>query len=567
MQFKQTTILGLFDSSQKHFIIPVYQRAYSWDYKNLSIFLSDLKEQIQGENGYFYGNILLETVKKDVEYEIIDGQQRLTTIIIFMSAILDVLSKRQLDNFKDLDIPQKKSIYLKNAGNIKLRTVDYDRACFETLIIDGHEKFKLSTPSQIRIYETKKYFKKELGSLETSDLVKILDLLETTEITSIELNSKADSALMFELQNNRGKDLTNMEKLKSYFMYQMYVNSKAEETINNIEYIAEVFKSIYLTINDITSLDEDSVLIYHCNAYIKGYPYRTIEDIKEVYLKSSSKILWIREFVKELCISFDNIKRVERSNLKYLKDLRDLSMPRFIFPFIIKGYKYFGDDNTQLNKLYHILEIASFRYKLVSSKADFLSRINEILLGFEGDLNILKNHFKNKFNETWHWSDDRTKDVLDGNMYQNPTIHYILLKYENHIQNKGYKIEGVEMDSINIEHISPKTPPNDEKIAHGYETDSKNQYDEEFTNEYLNCLGNLMLIAESHNKSIGNNPFKDKLDSYNKNPLFNQQAEIKRFIKDENNPTWDKEAIDERHISIVDNFALIKWSFDNVVNN
>lgn len=565
MQFKQTTILGLFDSSQKHFIIPVYQRAYSWDNKNLSIFLSDLKEQMQGENGYFYGNILLETVKKDIEYEIIDGQQRLTTIVIFIRAVLDVLSKRVLENYKDLDIAQKQLIYLKNAGNIKLRTVSYDKACFETIIIDGHEKFQLSTPSQIRINDAKHYFKKELGALETSEIVRILDLIETTEITSIELNSKADSALMFELQNNRGRDLTNMEKLKSYFMYQMYIKSSAEETANNIDYIADVFKVIYLIINDITSLDEDSVLIYHCNAYIKGYPYRTIDDIKEVFLKSSDKILWIREFVKELCVTFDNIKKVEISNLNYLRDLRDLSLPRFVYPFIIKGYKYLGDNNTKLNQLYHILEIVTFRYKLASSKADFLSRINEILLGFEGNLDSLRNHFKNKFNETWYWSDDRINDILDGHMYQNPTLHYILFKYENSIQNKGYKIEGVEIDSINIEHISPQKPPDDSIIAHGYETDTNNQYDEEFTNEYLNCLGNLLLISESHNKSIGNKAFKDKLNSYKQNPLFNQQAEIKRFVKDEIEPIWNKKCIDDRHNAIVYKFALSKWSFESVV--
>lgn len=567
MQFKQTTILGLFDSSQKHFIIPVYQRAYSWDNKNLPIFLSDLKEQIQGENGYFYGNILLETIKKDIEYEIIDGQQRLTTIVIFMRSILDVLSERDLSDSPDFDIQQKKTIYLKNGGNVKLRTVDYDRACFETLIIDGQNKFQLSSPSQNRINDAKKYFKKELGAISTSDLLKIVDLLETTEITSIELNSKADSALMFELQNNRGKDLTNMEKLKSYFMYQMYINSPADETQNNVEYIADIFKSIYLVINDINSLDEDSVLIYHCNAYIKGFPYRTIEDIKEVYLKSQNRILWIREFVKELCISFDNIKKMEKSHLKYLNDLRRLTIPRFAYPFIIKGYKFFDGDNSRLNSLYHILEIVTFRYKLVSSRADFLSRINEILLGFNGDLLNLKEHFRNKFNETWYWGDEKVKEVLNGYMYQNPTIHYILGKYENHIQNKGYVVEGVEIESVNIEHISPQTPPDNKKIAHGYNTNSRNRYNEDFENEYINCLGNLMLISETHNKSIGNKPFKEKITSYNQNPLFNQQAEIKKFIRDKVEPLWDKEAIDNRHLAIIDNFALDKWNFSNVVIN
>ncbi len=79
MKFYQKTTLGLFDSSQKSFIIPVYQRAYSWEKEQWGIFLNDLIEQIEGQNNYFFGNILLETVKKDVKYEIMTGQQRITT--------------------------------------------------------------------------------------------------------------------------------------------------------------------------------------------------------------------------------------------------------------------------------------------------------------------------------------------------------------------------------------------------------------------------------------------------------------------------------------------------------
>ena len=94
MEFRPTTILGFFDSSQKNYEIPVYQRAYAWDKKNWDMFLEDIVEQLNGDNNYFYGNILIETIKKDRNYEIIDGQQRLTTLTIFMRALLNVLNQR-----------------------------------------------------------------------------------------------------------------------------------------------------------------------------------------------------------------------------------------------------------------------------------------------------------------------------------------------------------------------------------------------------------------------------------------------------------------------------------------
>lgn len=563
MQFRPTTVLGLFDSSQKHFIIPVYQRAYSWDKEQWTIFLTDLKEQIKGNNSYFYGNLLLETVKKDIQYEIIDGQQRLTTLTIFIRSLLDLLKKRGQNEVIEIDFESKEKIYFKNGGNVKLRPVEYDRACFESLIIEGNNNFVSATPSQERIKNGRKFFMTELDKLSTKDLLSILEKLETTELTCIELNGKKDSALMFELQNNRGKDLTNMEKIKSYFMYQMYVYSPEEETESNIEFVSDIFKLIYLIINDLKSLNEDSVLIYHCNAFIKGYSYRSLDDIKEVFVMSTYKVKWIKEFVTELHTSFSNIKKMENSDLLYLQDLRKLSLPAFAYPFIIKGYKHYNDKEDYLNTLYNILEIVVFRYRLINSRADFISRLNEILLGFNGDLDSLKIHFKNKLNEAWYWGDYRVKEYLKGYMYENRILNYLLWKYEDSIQNTGYSTGNCNIVSEQIEHISPKLPPMGEPIATGYDVDENNKYFDGFIDKELNCLGNLMLISGSHNASIGNKPFSEKLLSYKSNPLLKQQAEIQNFLVDKS-IKWGVLEIKERQEKIVEKFALIKWNFDTV---
>ena len=566
MQFTQNTILEFFDSSQKQFIIPVYQRAYSWEKKEWSTFLSDLKEQIEGDNNYFFGNILLETIKKGRKYEIIDGQQRLTTLVIFIRALLNILEERmqQGENVK-IDLESKYSIYLKDKGNIKIRPVDYDKACFDSLIIENNETFNVNSISQKRIENAKKFFIDELSKESTKAILQIFDKLEETELTTIELKGKKEAALMFELQNNRGKDLTNMEKLKSYFMYQMYVYSPSDETEANIEYISNIFKQIYLIIKDLNDIDEDSILIYHCYAYIKGYAYRTIFDIKETFKKSKKdKVEWIKNFVDELYNSFSNLKNFEQTNLSFALDLKKLKIPAFIYPFIVKGYKYLGDSDEKLNKLFNILEILVFRYQLINSRADINSRLNDILKNFEGDLDKLTQDLKNKLNESWYWGDQRVKDYLNGWMYENRVLHYLLWKYEENIQSKGYSIKVLKLVNEQIEHISPQTPTDGSPLASGYDIDENGDYDDDFKTSYLNCLGNLMLISGSHNGSIGNKPFKEKLNSYIKNPLLNQQAEIKYYIEgDENNPQWSKQSIIKRKEEIV-KFAINKWSFDNL---
>ena len=123
MDFIPTTIRGLFDTSIQ-FIIPVYQRAYSWQEDNWNVFLQDLMEQVNRENEYSYGNLLLETIKKDSEYDVIDGQQRLTTLVIFMRALYNVLKSK---NAKEEDLGEIEEFFEKKKKK-RLRPVDNDRA-------------------------------------------------------------------------------------------------------------------------------------------------------------------------------------------------------------------------------------------------------------------------------------------------------------------------------------------------------------------------------------------------------------------------------------------------------
>jgi len=335
MQFSQKSVKGLFDSSEKRFIIPVYQRAYSWDEKEQKIFLEDLMEQQAGGNTYRYGNLLLERIKKDTEYEVIDGQQRLTTLTIFVRAILNVLESRLEKEpliKEEVNIPKKNKIYFKDDGNIKLRPVDYDRGCFDTLIVDNKSTFSLSTPSQKRIKDAKDYFTKELSLLSTKEVLNIFSILEVAQVNCIELEGKKDSALMFELQNNRGKELTNLEKLKSFFMYQLYVVSETKETDSNIEYVANKFDPIYRLINDmkenndseyLREINEERIFTYHCYAYTsKGFGYRSLDDLTDEYKKlKTNKVKWIKDFTDELHTTFSNIKYLQGSKNKYLDKL------------------------------------------------------------------------------------------------------------------------------------------------------------------------------------------------------------------------------------------------------
>ncbi|WP_231996619.1 DUF262 domain-containing protein [Helicobacter cinaedi] len=271
MKPTESTLEGFFQG-EKQFFIPVYQRAYSWEEPQWKIFLEDLEEATKGENHYFFGNVLLEKDGNN-RLDIIDGQQRLTTIIIFVRCLVNVLDSKGYDKEQ---LEYIKQDYLENRKKPKLNALEYDRDYFyDVIIANSDNKHKPQTPSQKRILEAKKFFTKELKSKEITQLEEILKAMQKAQIIKLEFDNKKDSVLMFELQNNRGKDLTNMEKLKSYLAYQIYTYSDKDSAETKLDEMTSVFKEIYRVVNDIKQLNEDAILGYFNIATSKfGFAYR-----------------------------------------------------------------------------------------------------------------------------------------------------------------------------------------------------------------------------------------------------------------------------------------------------
>jgi hypothetical protein len=121
----------------------------------------------------------------------------------------------------------------------------------------------------------------------------------------------------------------------------------------------------------------------------------------------------------------------------------------------------------------------------------------------------------------------------------------LLWKYENYLENQGkngYSLTRFDkIVSPELEHIAPQTPTDGESIAAGY-----CEYDEEFRNQYIDCLGNYLLLSKSHNCSVGNKPFSEKRNSYNH---LEQQREIQKMTAE--SEIWDKEKISLRKDKIV----------------
>jgi len=220
---RELTIRRLFAEERIQFVIPLYQRAYSWgsnmnsESDNQIIqFIEDLKEQ---KKRYFLGHFLFEKENNDENICIvIDGQQRLTSIVIFFSCMIKVLQEREQNGEKLIDYDGEPielwrliEVFLISGKRRKFKTVDYDDNYFENLIINHHQENIANTDSKKKIKAAYDYFIKVMTEEATGELVRWKKIVENAVITKFEIRDKIQATEIYGFQNNRGKGLTNLK--------------------------------------------------------------------------------------------------------------------------------------------------------------------------------------------------------------------------------------------------------------------------------------------------------------------------------------------------------------------
>ena len=152
------------------FDIPVYQRSYAWEEKNLEDLWEDLYFLEQSKKHYF-GTVLLKDSDKTAQtalatlkrFDVIDGQQRLTTVLILLREIISQLKEVSDDTLRG-EVEALERNYLKDGGHYKLNPLGIDGQYFHHVVIDDNEFLSgdTNTPSQRRIAEAKSFFRDRL---------------------------------------------------------------------------------------------------------------------------------------------------------------------------------------------------------------------------------------------------------------------------------------------------------------------------------------------------------------------------------------------------------------------
>lgn len=540
--------------------VPTYQRAYSWDTefesskapKQINTFLSDLEDYNRSttKSKYYFGHFLFEE-KETNKFGVIDGQQRMTTIVIFLSALFKKLeSIRPLTEEEEIskeDMIIRKSVY-------RFETVDYDDRFFKDYVINQTKKDKngLKTVSAKRIASAFDFFTSQLADKDEIYLLKMLDTIQNSSCTTHPVKDESEAIQMFIFQNNRGKKPSILEIVKAQFMFNVHLYG-GEEKESLIKEIKDRFEEIYKSISSIEyRINEDDVLVYTLRVHFNSlWETNAIDKINKL-LSEENPIPFIKSFTQSLATSFEHLTTFfgadEREYLE-IHSLVTLGGIGISMPFIIKAYK-FGLPKSDISQLCSNLESMVIRHRLIGTRADITSRLNGIYKEFTTENPNIKpivdriEWMKNIGSDSWwwaYWNNNELERALQGGV-NHSIAKFLLWKYENHLEAQGKRgYSPTRFDKITspeLEHIAPQT----ENPETGYDI-----YDEEFINQHINCLGNYLLLSKSHNCSVGNKPFADKRASYTH---LEQQREIQEMTMD--NPTWTRDLIQKRKEKIID---------------
>ena len=148
MKGSETFLLPFMEGAQKYFIIPVYQRKYDWKIDNCRQLYEDLKRMLREQRPtHFFGSIVSSVVGNGskVEYHVIDGQQRLTTVALLLLAMRNLVSKGVLTSKRNMALDEEindrflTSRWAPDEDKIRLRPVKADRDAFRRLFGDTED--------------------------------------------------------------------------------------------------------------------------------------------------------------------------------------------------------------------------------------------------------------------------------------------------------------------------------------------------------------------------------------------------------------------------------------------
>lgn len=541
------------------FIIPTYQRKYSWTDNERKALWQDIEESIKDNMNHFVGTLSFKENKSiglstDTIYEIIDGQQRITTIFILLKVLIEKLK----------DEKTKEALlnaFIGEENNLKLQPLGEDGEFLKKLLFHFEDinPEEINKRSQKFMYSAKKTYRAFVNALSPNEIEqRIIFIRDRIEVLVFNVESQAQAVKMFSIINDRGLPLRILDKTKSILM--LYSTLHLKEKMNNA--INDSFEKIFDSYDDLLvyrdklgilgRLEENTIFTQHYYSSKRLFPATwnnrdgadTIFDnlkIRCEELKEQPKELEV--FITDYLVDFQNFAVAYSNLIKdvtikdiYQKPFRYLEFTATLYPLIVRLYM-----QNKLDTLLPTLESVEVRvYKLRGTNpiADMFA-LSSLIVEKNLTVDEIKTHIVN-FNEKFV-NNHVFGTYLDGELYQNGAVKYILSEYsKNKIDIETYK-------NLQVEHVFSKDP-NYDVTSYDFSED----YDYE-----KNRIGNLGLLEYSLNGGLGNLPPINKVTGY----LQSNVSDTRNLAGEIQKGKFAKKNVDDRRKFIID-FCLERFKIE-----
>lgn len=554
------------------FEIPDYQRAYSWTEENLKQLVDDIElsitlnkdREFESYEPYFIGSIVLcsKEYKDDGwgRYDVIDGQQRLTSIIMLIATIRDMIANEEYKKVLGSLIYQEANELMGIKESIRVKVRGKESDFFKEYILTEGGTNLISNLDEEELSEAKKnmitaikVFKESFSDEEGNVLDEKLNafikyLLQKVVLVVITTNTFESAFRLFNVINSRGLPLTNSDLLKSENLRVINIERRKDFT--------EIWE------NDEIDLGKDGIekLIGYMRAMIlksKADGNLYDEFAKNIFLNKEGYIgedfINHMHSLKEVYSTYvidGNINVADKNKAVYYKNL--VNIMKELLPYdewvaaLIRFIEKFNDEEATIEFLKILEKRVVIDWVNGNAFAERLDRVYKIIEAidevssleelknhdvFVGDLDRTVNYFKNALNDIDFYSKGRMT-----------VPKYVFLRMELEL------IEGKELEISNklmIEHILPRNSK-DLYWVSNFKADQRRNW--------VNKFGNLVLITGAKNTRVNNKPFSEKVEQY-----LSKKSEFEISKEIFSNKEWNMEVLEARQNDLVSR-ALELWT-------
>jgi len=562
IEAKESKIGHILSNQKEVYKVPIYQRPYAWNKDHWEDLYEDILNLEEGDT-HFLGSIVLVPERDGPRigsinyFQIVDGQQRLTTILIWLSVIRDMAKEKGEKGLADYitkhflfsnDYINGEETYVP-----KMQLGESDLEYFLN-VIEGKEK-----KDEHKIYDCYNYF---YNSLTSENCWKLL----TDNISLVHINAfnHFNAFRLFETLNDRGLELSAADLIKNFILMRVSNNKEVfDETISQ-------WNEMY-----------DKVRQFEPVTFIRRYMlsnYRGKVSKNKLYDEIKKKIgnkndADILEFVKDLNYNASIYKKINETsfiNKKINRLLLDLQLVEVSpsYTLLLTIFSLFDSDtgetdNVKVNNTIEILKlIESFHIRWGISQS-YTSRLDQIYNNICMGLKELYEDDKTTMSSLEFIREVLTKEIKDNADNSTFESKFISRQFNPNSKRTKYILWKLsepsgemifDVNNVQTEHIMPQNP---RKEWFDYLKRNSAKTEEEIKvlhKENLNLIGNLTLIKGEWNQSMSNKLFESKKKDYEKSD-FTLNEELLNLSQ------WKFREIEKRSIDLAER-AINLWNWD-----